>query len=289
MKTARITANFVDIHYVNEEYHRRHPQLVHLHPDVLELLYILKGNGTYIVDGKSYPVSRGSLIICNPSILHGEAYSVRQKEDTLESCCCVLNNLQLPGLPPNCLTKKTQSPLLTFDQDQDSVEGIMSTLNELSRDLDYYQNVCYFLANSLLNTVYLKLNDGEETLLDTSVQKDSAALNSRRAFARQVTSYLDEHFMEPLTLEDLGEIFHVSHYHLAHLFKLETGLSPMKYVTHRRIGESQNLLMNTDRKIGEISSEVGFEDNCYFTSTFKKYVGLTPTEYRRHFRDHSRS
>ncbi len=288
MKTARITANFVNIHYVNEEYHRRHPQLVHLHPDVLELLYILNGKGQYIVDGKSYPVSRGSLIICNQSILHGEAYTQGQKEDTLESCCCVLNDLQLPGLPPNCLTKTGQRPLLFFDQDRDNIEHIMSTLHSLSQDLDYYQNVCYFLANSLLNTVYLKLNTGEEPLFETNGSEENSSSRSRRTFVRQVTAYLDEHFMEPLTLEKLGEEFHVSQYHLAHQYKLETGLSPMKYMTHRRIGESQNLLMNTDRKIGEISSAVGFEDNCYFTSTFKKYVGLTPSEYRRHFRAQSR-
>ena len=61
--------------------------------------------------------------------------------------------------------------------------------------------------------------------------------------------YLDEHYMEPIQLQSLGERFHISQFYLSHIFKAETGLSPMKYVMHRRIGQSQNLLMNTDMPV----------------------------------------
>lgn len=98
-----------------------------------------------------------------------------------------------------------------------------------------------------------------------------------------MTHYLDQHFMESLQLPELGERFHISHYYLSRLFKEETGLSPMKYVTYRKIGESQNLLMNTELPIGTISDRMGFLDNCHFNTTFKKYIGLTPTQYRQHF------
>lgn len=90
--------------------------------------------------------------------------------------------------------------------------------------------------------------------------------------------------MEPLTLEELGETFNISHYYLSHLFKTETGLSPMKYIVHRKIGEAQNLLMNTDMLIGQICEVTGFSDSCHFSSMFKKYIGVTPTQYRQHFR-----
>ena len=89
--------------------------------------------------------------------------------------------------------------------------------------------------------------------------------------------------MESLQLPELGERFHISHYYLSRLFKAETGLSPMKYVMYRKIGESQNLLMNTELPIGTISDRMGFLDNCHFSTTFKKYIGLTPTQYRQHF------
>lgn len=59
--------------------------------------------------------------------------------------------------------------------------------------------------------------------------------------------------------------------------------SQLKYVMYRKIGESQNLLMNTELPIGTISDRMGFLDNCHFSTTFKKYIGLTPTQYRQHF------
>ncbi|MGN1030624.1 MAG: helix-turn-helix domain-containing protein, partial [Butyricicoccaceae bacterium] len=67
------------------------------------------------------------------------------------------------------------------------------------------------------------------------------------------------------------------------IFKAATGLSPMKYVAQRRIGEAQNLLMNTNISIGEIGERLGFSDSCHFSSTFKRYIGVTPTQYRNHF------
>ena len=88
-------------------------------------------------------------------------------------------------------------------------------------------------------------------------------------FLQNVTLYLDEHYHEPISLKELAERFHISQYYLAHIFKDEIGLSPMKYVLYRRIGESQNLLMNTAMPVGEISDRLGFSDNCHFSTTFK--------------------
>jgi transcriptional regulator GlxA family with amidase domain len=71
---------------------------------------------------------------------------------------------------------------------------------------------------------------------------------------------------------------------LSHIFKEQTGYSPIKYASQLKIGEAQSLLMNTDRSVGSISEELGFGDNCHFNVMFKKYTNLSPTEYRRHFR-----
>ena len=59
----------------------------------------------------------------------------------------------------------------------------------------------------------------------------------------------------------------------------------MKYVAQLKIGEAQKLLMNTDKSIGSISEELGFNDNSHFNVMFKKYTGLSPTEYRQYFKN----
>lgn len=263
---------FVNLHVVDKNYHELHSQLLHKHEDVLELFYIMQGDGQYIVGGKEYIIRPGNLVICNEDILHGEAPFCSRE---MESYCCVVRGLHLPELPPNTLTRPAQNPTLYFSEDRTAVEHILHALCDLNRHAAVHQAACNALSAALVTLVYDKLEQRQQT--------NSIAHRNNEEFIQNVTHYLDQHFMESLQLPELGERFHISHYYLSRLFKAETGLSPMKYVMYRKIGESQNLLMNTELPIGTISDRMGFLDNCHFSTTFKKYIGLTPTQYRQHF------
>lgn len=267
------TARFVNLHFVDEKYHEQHSQLLHKHEDVLELFYVMKGGGQYFVGGKEYIVQAGNLVICNAGVMHGE--EPFQKHN-MESYCCVMQGISLPGMLPNALTKPSWNPVLFFSEDRNEVEHILLALYGLYHRPNANREVCSRLANALLGIVYEKVHRRQQT--------NAVTERNNEEFIQSIMQYLDEHYMEPLQLQDLGERFHISQFYLSHIFKAETGLSPMKYVMHRKIGESQNLLMNTGMPIGAISEVLGFNDNCHFSTTFKKYVGLTPTQYRQHFR-----
>ncbi len=268
-----ISANFVTTHYVDEQYHQRHSQLLHRHEEVLELLYVMKGSGRYIVSGRKYEIGEGCLVICNEGVIHGEPRF--QSYQSLTSYCCVLNRLQLPGLEENCLIAEGRNPVLYFTEEREALEHMFLALDNLDQRSPENRGICEMLANAILNLVYIKLCQRQE--MNETVHENT------EEFIQNIMDYMDEHYKEPLTLQDLGRHFYVSQYHLSHIFKDETGISPMKYMLNRKIGESQNLLMNTDRSIGEISFELGFNDNCHFSATFKKYIGLTPSQYRNHF------
>lgn len=267
------TAQFVGLHFVDEKYHEQHSQLLHKHEDVLELFYVMKGQGQYFVGGKEYIVQAGNLVICNAGVMHGE--EPFQKHN-MQSYCCVMQGVSLPGMLPNALTKPVWNPVLYFAEDRETVEHILLALSELYARQSSSAEICGLLANALMGIVYEKLCRRQQT--------NAVTERNNEEFIHSIMQYLDEHYMEPIQLQDLGERFHISHFYLSHIFKAETGLSPMKYVMHRKIGQSQNLLMNTDMPIGAISDTMGFNDNCHFSTTFKKYVGLTPSQYRQHFR-----
>ena len=95
--------------------------------------------------------------------------------------------------------------------------------------------------------------------------------------------YLNEHYAENLSLDKISEHFFISKSNLSHYFKRETGLSPIQYIMQRRIGEAQSLLVETSQPIQEIEFRLGFNDSAHFSKMFKKYVGVTPNEYRKHF------
>lgn len=271
-----LAAQFVTLHFVNETYHKNHAQLIHRHEDVIELLYIMYGTGQYIVDGKVYPVQPGNLIICNEGVMHGEAPYLKH---CAESYCLVLRELHVPDLPANTLSKLTDTPVYYFTEERAALEHMMLALHERRAYFAEEDAVCNLLANALLNLIYAKIVSRQKS--DASIQRGN------EEFFQNMIRFLDTHYQESLTLEQLGREFHISPSHLSHIFKTEIGLPPMKYLMNRKIGESQNLLMNTNLPVAEIGGQLGFNDSGHFSRTFKKYIGITPSEYRRYFRSHT--
>jgi hypothetical protein len=76
----------------------------------------------------------------------------------------------------------------------------------------------------------------------------------------------------------------MSESHFMSFFKRVTGLSFMKYLNHYRVERSQVMLVNTDEPMATISQEMGFCDQSYFGTVFRRLVGMTPAAYRRRFR-----
>ncbi|MDO4615924.1 MAG: AraC family transcriptional regulator [Lachnospiraceae bacterium] len=270
----KISAEFVTTHYVDEQFHMSHSQMLHRHEDVLELLYVMKGAGVYIVDGRKYPIGEGNLIICNQGVVHGEPKL--QSPNSLTSYCCVLRGLCLPNMKENCLVEEGKNPVLYFSEDRDAVEHMFLALDTLDQGNEETKTVCEILSDAILNLVYMRLCQRQEP--------NELTHTNNEEFIQSIMDYMDEHYHEPITLQDLGDAFFISQYHLAHIFKDETGVSPMKYILYRKIGESQKLLMNTELSVGEIGFELGFNDNSHFSTTFKKYIGMTPSQYRNHFK-----
>ena len=95
-----------------------------------------------------------------------------------------------------------------------------------------------------------------------------------------VHRYIDEHFKERLSLDDLAELAHVSKYYLSHAFTREYGVSPISYLLERRIRESLYLLSETRLTLAEISGVLGFSSPSYFSQSFRRSRGTTPMAYR---------
>jgi two-component system response regulator YesN len=93
--------------------------------------------------------------------------------------------------------------------------------------------------------------------------------------------YIDEHYMEDLHQESLASVFHFSPNYLNTLFKNHTGVTFSKYLSQVRISKAVELLEQSNNKVYEIASKVGFGDEKYFYRVFKQRFGYTPEEYRR--------
>lgn len=105
--------------------------------------------------------------------------------------------------------------------------------------------------------------------------------------SQQAIRYIKEHYTQDICQSDVAEYVNVAPEHLSRVFNNEVGNSIPAYITALRIERSKDLLANSNLKIFEVAKKVGFKDSRYFGQIFKRYVEITPTEYRSKTRKYS--
>ncbi len=92
--------------------------------------------------------------------------------------------------------------------------------------------------------------------------------------------YINTHYQKDISLDEVSEHVDISPYYFSKIFKTETGQNFIEYLTMIRMDKAKELLRESDLSMKEICAEVGYSDPNYFSRTFKKNVGQTPTEYK---------
>lgn len=126
---------------------------------------------------------------------------------------------------------------------------------------------------SLENTVY-------ELMAYTKEHFAGSAAAQNKLFEHAVR-FIHGHLSEPLSLEIIAEHLHISASHLSRTFKKVCGESLTEYINHVRIEKAKEYLLRQDILAYEAADLVGYHDATYFSSIFKKYTGVSPTEYRQ--------
>lgn len=98
--------------------------------------------------------------------------------------------------------------------------------------------------------------------------------------AARAVSFMEEHYSEDVTLEQLAALSGISLQHFCRLFRARTGMRPMEYLARKRIAAAKLLLWNTAEPIAAIGEQCGYPDPAYFGAVFRKYEGISPKEYR---------
>lgn len=106
-------------------------------------------------------------------------------------------------------------------------------------------------------------------------------LNNQPDIIDQIIAYIDSSFTSPITLEHLSAKYHISLSHLCRQIKRATGCNYRDYVARKRINYACDLQRVTKKPTGEIAVLCGYSDEFYFSRVFKKWIGVSPTIYRK--------
>lgn len=101
---------------------------------------------------------------------------------------------------------------------------------------------------------------------------------------KRLMEFIEEHLAEDISLAALAKLVDLSLYHFAHAFRQSFGASPHRYLMARRMDRARIFLEGTELSVTQIGLQIGFIETSSFTRAFRKFTGLTPTEYRRHRR-----
>lgn len=113
---------------------------------------------------------------------------------------------------------------------------------------------------------------------------DMRSVSSEYSLAR-AQHYIEQHYMERITVEKLANLGYMSKTTFNRRFKKEFGITPIEYLIEVRIKMAKLMLKRKDNQMTDIAMKCGFGSGAHFSSCFQRYVGITPSEYRDKYAD----
>lgn len=251
-----------------EANHTKLPCVMHMHDDCLEILFIREGKGIHTIGGRQYNTQKGDILICNSGVIHDE----RTNPDAEMSVfSCGISNLKLDGLRENCLIPEDAIPILHSGSYAEDIKNLFHTMYcQTYNGNTGSEEISHYLLLSIISIILKQIN---RTIEQEENEEDLAV--------KHIKKYIDEHYLEEITLEEISETLNVSLSYLSHSFKNATGYAPIQYIMRRRIGKAQSLLISTQYSATEIASMVGYDNSNYFNTIFTRIVGISPIKYRK--------
>ena len=237
----------------------------HKHP-FCEILFVLSGRGETIIDGNSYSIKKGDIIVYNPNVLHEEG---TLGDAGMELAFFGITNFKINDLPPDYLIDNSTSCILHTDEDEEKFRFyFMSLAEEVRTDTQYNELIAKYLARLILIGVLRLANISEAKFVTNAI-------------FLQIHQYLNKNFAKIESMDQICNDLHVSKYYISHVFKKYIGTPPMQYIRSQRIKHAKKLLQETDLSATEIGEMCGYQDHVLFFKAFKKIEGISPIAYRK--------
>jgi len=239
----------------------------HFH-DYYVIGFIEEGKRHLVCNNEEYLLNSGDIIVFNPQ----DPHACEQVDGRKLDYRCI--NIQPEVMLEYVREITGQAYLPRFSTHVLYQSELVSSLHELHQFiLEEQPDFCK--EEMLLLLLDQLLKDYADAEMAETEQKITLEI-------RQLCDYMEVHYSENISLNELSEISGISKYHLLRQFARQKGISPYRYLETIRINHAKRLLEQGLLPI-DVAAQTGFSDQSHFTNFFKKLIGLTPKQYRRIF------
>ena len=231
------------------------------------LHFINDGKGIFVCQGKEYHLSKGDVFLVKPDT---EVYYEADERMPWSYMWVGFHGLKASaylasaGLEGERVTCKCENTPLIFSHIQQMIIARHLTLaNELKREA------------ALLQIFSVLMEEHKETL-----PKNERYDYPYQIYVEQAVDYIQRNFRSNIKINDLAAYIGVDRSYLSGIFKNVTKMSPQEYLVCYRMEQAENLLKKQEMRICDIPELVGYHDQLAFSKMFKRYRGVSPTEYR---------
>ncbi len=254
---------------------------IHTHEDFSELVIVLEGSAAHIVDDEEFMIHKGDVFVISKNTSHGY-----RNTENFQICNIMYRlNYLFPG--DYDITKSAGFHALFLLEPYYSKEYKFVSrlkLNQIHFDMVFH------LINRM-NREYEDKLEGWHTLLQANFMDlvvllsrlydfNSSSKNTDFINIAKAVSYIENHYMEDISIQMLADLSHYSKRHFIRIFNETYHTTPVNYIISLKIRQSCILLKESNLPVSTIATRCGFNDSNYFSRIFRKQMGITPTQYR---------
>lgn len=237
-------------------------------------IYITEGEAVMNIGSRRYKTRRGELLM----VPAGQVFSFGNG-DVNKGYLCHFSEDLLSGVCGNSGPLKDFGFLSSWGYpyhirtDRQSAQFILQLFSRLFFEYSTYGLERMELIRPYLFVLLCEINQVWHP-------ETSAARPGINALFSEFKELVHAHFRTKHLVKDYAALLHVTPNHLNKTLKAFTGKSPTRWIDEVILSEAKTLLLQTSLSISQVATEVGFEDQSYFARLFRKYEGVTPTQFR---------
>ena len=239
----------------------------------VEILLTLEGMVTYTIEDKIYQVRKGEILIVPPDTLH----SLTMGEGSSRYLFLFESDAIMTMRDIKSMAMYFHKPFHLRDGSDDHVrirELLLRAREAYEKRELMWNTMCY----SCILRIYATL--GQRYLSGIKPRTGDNMRNMDSEVINAVMTYINNHYREELSLEDVAKFAGFSRYYFSRSFKRQTGYSFKDYLCQKRLQVAMDLLIRTNRSMRDVAIESGFGSVATFNRVFREKKGCTPTQYR---------